>query len=325
MKKILFLFLFISFHSFSQKWLWINGAINPNAKYSHQLNDTVDADGNIYLCGDFDSTVLELGSVLLKNPSGGSASSAFVAKFDKQRNLLWYYVAGGNSFDGAHKVIFDNKKNVYVTGYFRSDTIHFGKISIRNSYPGTNTEDAFLAKFSSGGELLWARGGGGKGIDLGWKVSFDEIGNVIMKGSALSKTIRFNDQLLMEYDTTRTWETMDFAVKFDTNGNVLALWEYDADYKKLKTDLEDEFMRALKDNKVKISCAGPCYGMAFKITISEKNGAKQVDVEKKKICDEKVGQKIAERLKAFALKKSSTLNDLDKEPMVFHLSRILKC
>ncbi|HYG52504.1 MAG TPA: hypothetical protein VD905_16445 [Flavobacteriales bacterium] len=67
MRYFVLLFSFLSLHASGQKWLWqSNGEINPNAKFSHQLSDTVDAAGNVYISGDFDSTVLDLGSILLK-------------------------------------------------------------------------------------------------------------------------------------------------------------------------------------------------------------------------------------------------------------------
>ncbi|HLP14217.1 MAG TPA: hypothetical protein VK177_19960 [Flavobacteriales bacterium] len=324
MRNLCILFFFLSVNSFGQKWLWTNNTINPNAKYSHQLSDTVDADGNIYISGDFDSTVLDLGSVLLKNPNGGRYSSAFLAKFDKHKNLVWAHAAGGNSYDGARYICFDKQKNVYVAGYFRSDVTHVESVALNNSHPGTNTEDAFIAKYNAAGGFEWACSGGGKGIDLGCKISFDKNENVILKGTALSPSIRFNDKVLVKYDTASSWESMNFAVTFDQNGNLLALSEYDAIYKKLKNDIENEFMKLLKEFKVKISCSG-CTGIAYEVKIKSHINSFGVEIKVKKECDETKGQKIRERLEAFILKQNNLLMKLEEKETTFNVSRVLKC
>ena len=260
----------------------------------------------------------------LKNPNKGSASSAFVAKFDKNHNLLWAHAAGGNSFDGAKTVNFDAIGNVYIGGYFRSDTLYFGKTRLVNTYPRTNSEDAFIAKYSAAGEFQWARGGGGNGIEIGWNISFEE-NNVVMKGTSLSKSIRFNDVALVHYDTTRTWESMNFAVKLDPNGNILALYEYDAVYRQIQNGLDQEFYKAIKENKVKISCGGGCYGMAFKFNVSMVGGRLQVITDVRKVCDEKTGTKIQEWLENYLRKQEKLLLQLDKKSATFAVSRILKC
>ena len=93
-------------------------------------------------------------------------SKTHVLKFDTGFNNIWHKTAGGEtpfqSLDIAKNLDVDEKGNVYVTGYFFSDTLRFAAQELPNPfnvhyyYP-----QIFVFKYSPVGDELWAKSLGG--------------------------------------------------------------------------------------------------------------------------------------------------------------------
>ncbi len=89
--------------------------------------------------------------------------------------------AGGTSADYENSVSTDDWGNVYVTGYFVSDSLTFGSIVLTN---GGGYGDIFIAKYDSNGTVLWAKGAGGTRTHEQWEnslISKQQIGLYIGK------------------------------------------------------------------------------------------------------------------------------------------------
>lgn len=99
-------------------------------------------------------------------------SKTHVLKFDTGLNTVWHKTAGGQtpfqSLDIAKSLSVDDGGNVYVTGYFFSDTLHFAGQALPNPfnvhyyYP-----QIFVFKYSPAGDELWAKSMGGIHSDEG--------------------------------------------------------------------------------------------------------------------------------------------------------------
>jgi hypothetical protein len=93
-------------------------------------------------------------------------SKIHVLKFDADLNPIWHETAGGEtpslSLDIAQGLSIDELGNVYVAGYFFSDTLHFAGQSLPNFY---NVHyfypQIFLLKYGPAGEEVWAQSMGG--------------------------------------------------------------------------------------------------------------------------------------------------------------------
>jgi hypothetical protein len=107
-------------------WVWAKSA--GNAK-GHSI--AVDAKGNVYVTGYFESDSLTLGSITLRRAGG---KDIFVVKYDPNGQVLWAKSAGGMNDDYGASIAVDASGNVYVTGYFESDTLTFGTITLRNAF-----------------------------------------------------------------------------------------------------------------------------------------------------------------------------------------------
>jgi hypothetical protein len=114
--------------------------------------------------------------------------------------------AGGPSGDYAHAIAVDGAGNSYVTGEFQA-TSHFGSVVLPNS--GSN--DAFVAKYDTNGNLIWVKKLGGGGDDRGGGISVSN-GNVYVTGF-FQGTVNFGGTILSSsggYDI--------FIVKFTGDG-----------------------------------------------------------------------------------------------------------
>ena len=116
-----------------------------------------DDSGNVFLGG---SAVNDTGIAFngFQNHFGGGtpgiAYDAFLAKFNASGRRSWATFYGGNQNDMGYSCTVDRSGNVYLTGATNSDT----GIAI-NGFQDTilsNTEAAFLVKFTNQGARLWA-------------------------------------------------------------------------------------------------------------------------------------------------------------------------
>jgi hypothetical protein len=76
------------------------------------LDIAVDSINNIYVCGNFDSTV-DFQGIILKS---WGISNIFVAKYQTNGTFSWVKQAGGNLSDWASGIAVSSDENIYVTG-----------------------------------------------------------------------------------------------------------------------------------------------------------------------------------------------------------------
>lgn len=100
---------------------------------------------------------------------------------------VWGTYYGGNQADVGWGAATDASGNVYHTGYANSQggTLIATAGSHQTTHGG-GLENAFLAKFTSGGSRIWATYYGGSVRDLGVFCSVDPNNNVYMSGHTLS-------------------------------------------------------------------------------------------------------------------------------------------
>jgi len=106
-----------------------------------------DDDGNSYVTGFYNQS-LKLGI----SPLTGNANlnSSFIAKFDKNKRLVWVKKASGNGNNSANSISLDKNKQVYIKGIFE------GKLSFGSgNVLAENNGGVFVSKFTPDGESLW--------------------------------------------------------------------------------------------------------------------------------------------------------------------------
>ena len=148
---------FNAYHPFIAKYdangnaLWAKSAQGVNQNNNGALSVAVDATGNSYVTGYFNSPDIIFGLTTLTNDTADGTSDIFLAKYDSVGSLLWAKSAGDESDDLANSVTVDASGNIYLAGGFYSPTITFGTTTLVNTDNTTNTEDIFLAKTDGNG------------------------------------------------------------------------------------------------------------------------------------------------------------------------------
>ena len=136
----------------------------------HGYGIAVDGSGNVYVAGDSDAawTCLDLFQCTVQDYTG--ATDAFAAKLDSSGHLDWNTFLGG-SYDDFGRGIAFGSGNVYVAGY--SDASWGGSLGLW---------DAFDAKLTSSGALVWNTFLGGLGYEFGSTITVDGSGNTYVAG-----------------------------------------------------------------------------------------------------------------------------------------------
>ncbi len=193
---------------------------------------SVDNEANIYLCGTTGSNN-NIAYKGFKDTLTG-ADEAFIVKFDSTGKRLWASYYGGSANETAEDIACDKFGNVYFVGSTKSST----GISI-NGFQDTisGDYDAFIAKFDSSGNRIWASYYGGTKAENANGISTDAFGNIYFCGETSSDyNIAYNGHLnskpsgsagyLSKFDSTgmRLWATYYLgwskSVAVDNNQNV---------------------------------------------------------------------------------------------------------
>jgi len=122
----------------------------------------------------------------------------------------WPRVAGGSEADASGSVAVDASGNVFVTGTVRG-SVNFGLTELT-----ANSNDIFLAKYNSLGDLLWVKLAGGVGDDASAAVVLDANNNAYIVGSYRNTAV-FDTISLVSAGTDD-----GFIAKYSSNGD--AIW-----------------------------------------------------------------------------------------------------
>lgn len=146
-------------------------------------NCTTDASGNVYLCGQTNSTA-SISSSGHQNGFGGN-KDAFLVKFDNTGVRQWGTYYGAYSEDGAAACTTDADENVYIcgyAGYSATDSIAFKALQIfcrGGSAAGGSHRDGFFAKFTSSGTRQWGTYYGGNWHDQYFDCTIDAFSGAL--------------------------------------------------------------------------------------------------------------------------------------------------
>ncbi|MFA5865354.1 MAG: SBBP repeat-containing protein [Phycisphaerae bacterium] len=173
--------------------------------------------GNIYVTGKFSGTVdFDPGPENVLRTSAGK-SDVFLSKFSSSGEFLWVRIMGGNDNDIGNAVAADGSGNAYVVGSFSST------MTVDNN-TGTNLVSrggtgAFICKFASDGDFLWARTIDGSANENALAVVADIFGNVYVGGSFSG---RFDFNFLDGTDIKESQGQLNgFITRFSSDGKYI--------------------------------------------------------------------------------------------------------
>ncbi|UKN00985.1 T9SS type A sorting domain-containing protein [Paracrocinitomix mangrovi] len=146
------------------------------------LDVQVDGSGNVYLTGVFRGTVDFDPGAGVQNLTPGGGGDAFLVKLDADGNYLWAIsFPGGSGADLGRDLAIDASGNVLVSGFFYGTVDFDPSVNVAN-VTSTGQADAFVAKYDSNGNYLWAKSIGGSTNDDGHSVVVDGSGNAYWTG-----------------------------------------------------------------------------------------------------------------------------------------------
>lgn len=125
-------------------------------------------------------------------------------------------VVGGTGLDEVNDIANDTAGNIFSTGYFSSPVAQFGNLSLVNT-SNINTSDAFVAKSSSNGNVIWVKKIGGLDQDKGKAIAVDKTGSVFVTGTFIG-SVSFGPGLTLLADSG---SADIFICKYDNSGNFL--------------------------------------------------------------------------------------------------------
>jgi hypothetical protein len=137
----------------------------------------------------------------------------FTACYSENGDVIWARGAGGIWHEHAYEIVHDGGDGLYVLGTFLSPVINFEDVSLIN----TGNYDAFLARYDTEGNILWARNPTGGGQEDAWSLAVDSQGMIYIAGSYRSPTLTFENHTL-----TNTSDDFDlYLVKYEPTGRPL--------------------------------------------------------------------------------------------------------
>jgi hypothetical protein len=156
------------------------------------IGESIAADvlsGEVAVVGTFEQTAT-FGSVSVTSADApATRSDAFVVKYGADGVAQWARRMGTDVFNdfGAGVAITPvfaaDAGSVYVSGFFTGIATFDGGANPAVSLTTRNDFDAFLAKYSPQGDLLWVQQAGGSGQDTGRGVAVDVVGRALWVGS----------------------------------------------------------------------------------------------------------------------------------------------
>ncbi len=189
--------------------LWVRTAGGTNTDNGNGI--AVDALGGCYVTGSFEGTA-RFGST---NLTVVGQYDVFVAKYDRDGNLLWVNQAGGTSYDVPSGIAVDKDRESYVTGYYQTNA-WFGTNELTNGV----RSDVFTAKLDAAGNWLWARQGGGEESDVGRGIAVHTNKNCCVTGFFYSSNAVFAPVFLTNRGPSGSSSDI-FVASYDTAGNLL--------------------------------------------------------------------------------------------------------
>ena len=179
----------------------------------------VDNNGNIYVTGEFESTVdfnPDPNEEAFRTSNG--LCDAFLVKFDEYGDFQWVKTWGAGSYDVGYDVKVDKTGNILVAGIFRG-TVNFDTGTGTDIHVSKGSSDCALTKYTPDGDYIGTITWGGSGSDEACKIAVDSDNNVLVTGQFWSTDMDFDPDPVDQFirSTNGDWDV--YLCKFDMYGD----------------------------------------------------------------------------------------------------------
>lgn len=196
-------------------FLWAASFGGTDGDYGNAV--TPDPSGGVYITGTFEGTVDFDPGTGVHNLTTSLGNELFLLNLDASGNFVWAIQTEGVLDIYANSMALDASGNILMTGNFQGSVdMDGGTGSLILTTAGA--EDAFVAKYDSSGNLIWAKNIGGTAFDYGFSIAVDASGNSYTTGS-FRETVDF-DPGPGTYTLTSFNASEDiFILKLDASGD----------------------------------------------------------------------------------------------------------
>lgn len=185
--------------------------------YDFGKSISTDANGNVFVTGNFSSDFMTVGNDTLTNNSM-FGWDIFILKYDANGNVLWADGAGGTGGEYSNNIATNQNGDVCITGYFYGPSITFQTTTLNNSGQPNMDSDLFVVKYDANGNVVWATSEGAANNDVAKSITTDANGNIFVAGYFKGPSFSFGTTNL----TNSSIDKHDVLVlKYDANGNPL--------------------------------------------------------------------------------------------------------
>ena len=165
------------------QWCTYYGGTNNDYAYGVAL----DGNNNVYITGQTSSTTFIATAGAYQTALNGT-TDAFIAKYlNATGTRIWGTYYGGTAQETAYGIVCDGTNNVIITGQTNSIIDIATAGAYQTSLNGTN--DAFVAKFNSGGGITWGTYFGGPSTEQGNSITCNTTtGDIAIAGNTSSNS-----------------------------------------------------------------------------------------------------------------------------------------
>ncbi len=185
----------------------------------------VDGQDNIFITGhtqSLDFPTQQFAGAFWQATNLSGNQDIILVKFNRYGQRLWSTYYGGTYWDWANSICADSQDNIYITG--KTNSNNFPTQYLATAYwQGAYSEvDAYILKFNSQGQRLWATYYGGNDWDEALSICLDSQDNLYITG------ITVNSYLPTQQLAGAFWQAANadgdediFILKFNSQGQRL--------------------------------------------------------------------------------------------------------
>jgi hypothetical protein len=153
----------------------------------------VDSDNNLYVLGRFRSSINcdPNGSLLVTN---NTSLAGYLAKYSPTGDAIWAIPVGTSvsGFSLMTRIEIDNSDNLVINGNLQPGTYDFDGSAMTANLTQNDSYDAFLAKYDSTGNYLWAFNLGGSDVVYAQDIAINAQDDIFLTGVTRNDSLDFD-------------------------------------------------------------------------------------------------------------------------------------
>ncbi|MBP7808298.1 MAG: T9SS type A sorting domain-containing protein [Bacteroidia bacterium] len=200
----------------STAWQWAKSGGGPVNDYVSRT--IVDASGNVYVAGSFESVSITIGTITVNN-GGTSGRDIFIAKYDPNGVAQWVQRITGTMSEYVTGLSSDASGRIYVVGHFISPSISFPPYTAANSNTVSPTNNIFVTCINSLGTPQWFNTYGGVNQELPGGCAYSNaVSGLYVCGTFYDPTLAIGTVTIN--NSSLTGKSEGFLIRFNSNGTV---------------------------------------------------------------------------------------------------------